>query len=113
MFTWDVIGQLAWTGIASSTYYCLFAIAFALMLKVNRVWNFGQAGMMVVAYFAMFVSFRRLGLHPVLGILTGAAATIAAAWRSNGSGSARCGRAIPRCSPISFSPSSSRKQYGN
>jgi branched-chain amino acid transport system permease protein len=77
MFTWDVIGQLAWTGIASSTYYCLFAIAFALMLKVNRVWNFGQAGMMVVAYFAMFVSFRLLGLHPVLGILTGAAATIA------------------------------------
>ena len=77
MFTWDVIGQLAWTGVASSTYYCLFAIAFALMLKVNRVWNFGQAGMMVVAYFAMFVSFRLLGLHPVLGILIGAAATIA------------------------------------
>jgi branched-subunit amino acid ABC-type transport system permease component len=77
MFTWDIIGQLAWTGIASSTYYCLFAIAFALMLKVNRVWNFAQAGMMVVAYFAMFVSFRLLGLHPALGILIGAAATIA------------------------------------
>jgi branched-subunit amino acid ABC-type transport system permease component len=78
MLTWDIIGQLAWTGIASSTYYCLFAIAFALVLKVNRVWNFGQAGMMVVAYFAMFVSFRALGLHPALGILIGAAATIAA-----------------------------------
>jgi branched-subunit amino acid ABC-type transport system permease component len=77
MLTWDIIGQLAWTGIASSTYYCLFAIAFALMLKVNRVWNFAQAGMMVVAYFAMFVSFRLLGLHPALGILIGAAATIA------------------------------------
>ena len=77
MLSWDIIGQLVWTGLASSTYYCLFAIAFALMLKVNRVWNFGQAGMMVVAYFSMFVSFRVLGLPPALGILIGAAVTIA------------------------------------
>ena len=77
MLSWDIIGQLVWTGLASSTYYCLFAIAFALMLKVNRVWNFGQAGMMVVAYFSMFVAFRVLGLSPALGILIGAAVTIA------------------------------------
>lgn len=77
MLTWDIVGQLAWTGVASSTYYCLFAVAFALMLKVNRVWNFGQAAMMVVAYFAMLVSFRTLGLPPAVGILVAAAATIA------------------------------------
>jgi branched-subunit amino acid ABC-type transport system permease component len=77
MLTWDIVGQLAWTGVASSTYYCLFAIAFALMLKVNRVWNFGQAAMMVVAYFAMFVAFRTLGLPLWAGILVGAVATIA------------------------------------
>ena len=77
MLTWDIVGQLAWTGVASSTYYCLFAVAFALTLKINRIWNFGQAAMMVVAYFAMFVSFRTLGLPPAIGILVGGTATIA------------------------------------
>src|SRR4051794_17685736 len=77
MLTWDVAGQLAWTGLASSTYYCLFAIAFALVLKVNRVWNFAQAGVIVVAYFSMFVAFRWFGLPLAIGILIGAVATIA------------------------------------
>jgi branched-subunit amino acid ABC-type transport system permease component len=77
MLSWDIIGQLAWTGVATSTYYCLFAIAFALVLKVNRVWNFGQAGMMVVAYFAMYVAFRGWNLPPIVGVLTGMVVTIA------------------------------------
>jgi branched-subunit amino acid ABC-type transport system permease component len=77
MLTWDIVGQLAWTGVASSTYYCLFAVAFALILKVNRVWNFGQAAMMVVAYFVMLISFRTLDLPPAIGIVVGGAATIA------------------------------------
>jgi len=77
-FTPDLIAQLAWTGLASSSSYCLFALAFALVLKVNRIWNFGQAGLMVVAYFSMYVAFRSLGLPPVLGLLLGAAVTVAA-----------------------------------
>lgn len=75
---WDIAGQLAWTGIAASTSYALFAIAFAIVLKVNQVWNFGQAGMMVVAYFAMYVAFQSWGLTPVLGVLFGIVVTIAA-----------------------------------
>lgn len=77
-FTPDLIAQLAWTGLASSSSYCLFALAFALVLKVNRIWNFGHAGIMVVAYFSMFVAFQSLGLPLVLGLAFGVAVTIAA-----------------------------------
>ncbi len=52
----QVLLQIAWTSIATSTYYVLFAIAFALTLKVNRVWNFAQAGIMGVAFYAMYLA---------------------------------------------------------
>lgn len=76
--TLDLAAQLAWTGLASSSSYCLFALAFALVLKVNRVWNFGQAGLMVVAYFTMYVLFQRLALPPFAGAVLGAAVTVVA-----------------------------------
>ncbi|MEI6026994.1 MAG: branched-chain amino acid ABC transporter permease [Betaproteobacteria bacterium] len=75
----ELAAQLAWTGLASSSYYCLFAVAFALVLKVSRVWNFGQAGLMVVAYFAMFVCLQRLKLPVAASLAIGFAATMAAA----------------------------------
>lgn len=74
----DLIAQLAWTGFASSSSYCLLALAFALVLKVNRIWNFGQAGLMVVSYFTMYVAFRSYGLSPLAGIAIGAIVTIVA-----------------------------------
>lgn len=77
-FTVDLIAQLAWTGLASSSSYCLFAVAFALVLKVNRIWNFAQAGLMVVAYFSMYVAFRQFGLSPAAGIAAGVIVTVAA-----------------------------------
>ena len=77
--TLELAAQLAWTGLASSSYYCLFAVAFALVLKVSRVWNFGQAGLMVVAYFAMFVCLQRLKLPVPVSLAIGFAATMAAA----------------------------------
>ncbi len=52
----QVLLQIAWTSIATSTYYVLFAIAFALTLKVARVWNFAQAGIMGAAFYAMYVA---------------------------------------------------------
>lgn len=76
--TLELVAQLAWTGIASSSSYCLFAMAFALILKVNRIWNFGQAGLMVVAYFSMYVAFRQFGLPPAVGLAFGALVTVAA-----------------------------------
>lgn len=76
--SWSLLGQLAWTGLATSTFYYLFAIAFALVLKVNQVWNFGQAAIMVVAYFAMYVAFQWWGVPTAVAIGVGIAVTIAA-----------------------------------
>jgi len=52
--SWNLLGQLAWTGLATSSYYALFAIAFSLVLKINGIWNFSQAGIMVFAYYGMY-----------------------------------------------------------
>lgn len=76
--SWSLVGQLAWTGLATSMFYYLFAVAFALVLKVNRVWNFGQAGLMVVAYFAMFTALQWWSVPTVVAVLFGLAVTIAA-----------------------------------
>lgn len=77
-FSLDLAAQLAWTGLASSSSYCLFALAFALVLKVNRVWNFGQAGLMVVAYFTMYLLFQRLAVPTLAGVVIAAMVTTAA-----------------------------------
>jgi branched-subunit amino acid ABC-type transport system permease component len=76
-FSWEIVGQLAWTGLATSTFYYLFAVAFALVLKVNRVWNFGQAGMMVFAYFSMYVALQWWAVPPLVGVAVGIVVTIA------------------------------------
>jgi branched-chain amino acid transport system permease protein len=76
-FSWEIVGQLAWTGLATSTFYYLFAVAFALVLKVNRVWNFGQAGIMVFAYFSMYVALQWWAAPPLAGIAFGLVMTIA------------------------------------
>lgn len=76
--SWGLLGQLAWAGLATSTFYYLFAIAFALVLKVNRVWNFGQAAMMVVAYFGMYVALQWWNATPAVGLLVGVVVTTAA-----------------------------------
>lgn len=77
--SWDLVAQLGWTGLTSSSPYWLFAMAFALVLKVNRVWNFAQAGLMVVAYYSMLVAFRDLGLPAFAGVVFGLVVTTMAA----------------------------------
>ena len=52
MFSAAVIQQILWTSLATSSYYVLFAVAFALVLKVNRVFNFTQAGIMTASFYA-------------------------------------------------------------
>ena len=44
-----IILQILWTSLATSTYYVLFAVAFALVLKVTRLFNFAQAAVMTIA----------------------------------------------------------------
>ena len=49
-----ILLQILWTGIAMSSYFVLFTVAFALTLKVEKLWNFAQAGLMGIAFYAMF-----------------------------------------------------------
>lgn len=74
-----VLLQILWTGLASATYGVLLASAFALVLKVIKVWNFAQAGLMGIAYYTMYVVIARLGGAPWAALVAGLAVTIAAA----------------------------------
>jgi len=74
----SILAQLAWTGLSNASFTCLFAISLALVLKVNRVWNFAQAGMMVVAYGCMLATARPLGLPAALAF--GLVVTIGFSW---------------------------------
>jgi branched-chain amino acid transport system permease protein len=65
----SILAQLAWTGFANASYTCLFAVSLALVLKVNGIWNFAQAGMMVVAYGCMYAGTQ--WLHVGVGIAFG------------------------------------------
>ena len=74
-----ILLQIAWTGIAISSYYVLFTIAFSLALKVMQLWNFAQAGLMALAFYAMFVALNRLALPLPLGVAFGVVITVIAA----------------------------------
>jgi branched-subunit amino acid ABC-type transport system permease component len=50
-----IILQILWTSLATSTYYVLFAVAFALVLKVTRLFNFAQAAIMTIAFYTAHV----------------------------------------------------------
>ena len=56
-----ILLQILWTGISMSSYFVLLTIAFALTLKVEKLWNFAQAGLMGIAFFAMFFTVHQLG----------------------------------------------------
>jgi len=79
MFEFPILLQIAWTSVATSTYYVLFAIAFALTLKVTRVWNFVQAGVMGVAFYGMFAAIRQWNWHATAGFAFGLALAVALA----------------------------------
>ena len=53
MLTWGILrANSCGRDFATATYYCLFAVAFSLVLKVNKIWNFAQAGVMVFSYYS-------------------------------------------------------------
>ena len=80
MFTWPVISQIIWTGLATASYFVLFALAFALVLKVVNLFNFAQAGMMGIAFYASYWAVQVLGLTPYIAIPIGLAITLAATY---------------------------------
>lgn len=71
-----VLLQIGWTSVATSTYYVLFAIAFALTLKVAQVWNFVQAGVMGLSFYAMFAAMLGWQWPAIAGFLFGLALAI-------------------------------------
>jgi branched-subunit amino acid ABC-type transport system permease component len=76
MFTFTNIGQIVWAGLATSTYLVLSAVAFALVLKVVRLFNFAQAGLMGIAFFASYWAIQELGLSIWIGVPIGLAITL-------------------------------------
>ena len=79
MFDSLILLQIGWTSLATSTYYVLFAVAFALTLKVAQVWNFVQAGVTGLAFYAMYATMLRWEWPHWAGFLFGLAVAIAAA----------------------------------
>lgn len=55
MFSADILLQVLWTSTANASYQVLLAVAFAFVLKVNKIWNFTQPAMMGVAFYAIYV----------------------------------------------------------
>jgi len=54
--TLSILLQILWTGLAVSSYAVLFAMAFSLILKVVKIWNFAQAGFMGLVFYSLYVS---------------------------------------------------------
>jgi branched-subunit amino acid ABC-type transport system permease component len=78
MFDLPILLQIGWTSVATSTCYVLFALAFALTLKVAQVWNFAQAGTMGLAFYAMFAAMLGWGWPHAAGFAFGLAVAVAA-----------------------------------
>ena len=80
-----ILLQILWTGIAMSSYFVLFTVAFALTLKVEKLWNFAQAGLMGIAFYTLYWALN-FGKWPVWAgvlaslVLTGAATFILEVW---------------------------------
>lgn len=73
-----VVLQIVWTAIATSTAMVLVAVAFSLILKVVKVWNFAQAGFMGLAFYSMYAAFNWWHLPMWASVLVGLAVTMAA-----------------------------------
>lgn len=76
MFDVAVVSQILWTSFATSSYFVLFAVAFALVLKVNKVFNFAQAGVMTCGFYAAYVAVRLLEWPGFAGLLAGVAGAL-------------------------------------
>src|SRR5487761_2352386 len=73
-----ILVQIFWTGFANASYYVLFTIAFAVIVKVVRLWNFAQAGMMGIAFYVMYSVVNLLQWPGWIALAIGMAATMAA-----------------------------------
>lgn len=80
MFELAIVAQILWTSLATTSYLVLFAVAFALVLKVNGIFNFTQAAIMTAAFYAAYSCVQILKLPGWVGCLGGLAAALALSW---------------------------------
>lgn len=80
MFNLATVAQILWTSLATSSYYVMFAVAFALVLKVNGVFNFAQAGLMTIAFYTAHGLVAGLGAGGAVAFVIALGATMGSAW---------------------------------
>lgn len=80
MLNATILLQILWTSLATSSYYVLFAVAFALVLKVTQIFNFAQAAIMTVAFYSAFVAVQWLGWPAWAAFVATMAVTLAASY---------------------------------
>jgi branched-chain amino acid transport system permease protein len=80
MFNLTTLAQILWTSLATSSYAVLFAVAFALVLKVNGVFNFAQAGLMTIAFYTAHGVIAGLALGGAAAFVLALGATLGGAW---------------------------------
>jgi branched-subunit amino acid ABC-type transport system permease component len=76
MFSAPILAQILWTSLATASPAVLFALAFALVLKVNRVFNFAQAGVMTAAFYAAYAAVSLAELPGWVGLVAALAAAV-------------------------------------
>jgi branched-subunit amino acid ABC-type transport system permease component len=80
MLNLTTVAQILWTSLATSSYYVMFAVAFALVLKVNGVFNFAQAGLMTIAFYTAHRFVAGLGAGGAVAFEAALGATLGGAW---------------------------------
>lgn len=76
MLSPGVIAQILWTSFATASYFVLSALAFAIILKVNRIFNFAQAAVMTVAFYSAYTVVGLSGLPGWAGFLAALLASL-------------------------------------
>ncbi len=77
MLSTGIIAQILWTSFATTSYFVLSALSFAIILKVNRLFNFAQAAVMTVAFYTAYTVVGVSGLPGWVGFLTALVASLA------------------------------------
>jgi branched-subunit amino acid ABC-type transport system permease component len=72
-----ILLQVLWTSLATASFQVLLTIAFALVLKVTKIWNFTQPALMGVAFYAMYIAVNWLGAPLPIAVLIAFLATAA------------------------------------
>jgi branched-subunit amino acid ABC-type transport system permease component len=92
MLNLTTLAQILWTSLATSSYAVMFAVAFALVLKVNGVFNFAQAGLMTIAFYTAHGAIAGLALGGPAAFMLALGATLGGAWALETFGFARLRR---------------------